>query len=156
MLRRLAGDWPNVAERIKPKRRGSEPATPRAPAHPRAPGGRLGPDHAGARLLHERALAIQEKVLGPEHLATAWSLSNLSDLLGEADDFARARLLAERALAIREKVLGPEHPDTARSRDNLASVQCDPRKEIFGPDDPITHYARRYAMHAVTRACLAA
>ena len=114
MLRRLAGDWPNVAERIKPKRRGSEPATPRAPAHPRAPGGRLGPDHAGARLLHERALAIQEKVLGPEH------------------------------------------PDTARSRDNLASVQCDPRKEIFGPDDPITHYARRYAMHAVTRACLAA
>jgi Tfp pilus assembly protein PilF len=79
--------------------------------------GRAG--YSAARQLHERALAIREKVLGPEHPDTAQSLNNLGVLLKEHGDLAGARPLYERALAIREKVLDPEHPDTAQSLNNL-------------------------------------
>ena len=78
-------------------------------------------DFAGARPLFERALAIREKALGPEHPHTAMSLNNLALLLRDQGDFAGARPLFERALAIREKALGPEHPDTATSLNNLAA-----------------------------------
>src|SRR5262249_53985685 len=60
---------------------------------------------AAAQALHERALAIREKVLGPDHADTATSLSFLSSLKWAQGDLAAARLLCERALAIREKVL---------------------------------------------------
>ena len=78
-------------------------------------------DLAAARPLFERALAINEKALGPEHPDTATSLNNLASLLQAQGDLAGARPLLERALAIREKALGPEHPDTAQSLNNLAS-----------------------------------
>jgi hypothetical protein len=64
---------------------------------------------AGAGPLYKRALAIREKMLGPEHLDTAISVNNLARLLQAQDDQAGARPLFERALAIREKALGPEH-----------------------------------------------
>jgi tetratricopeptide (TPR) repeat protein len=68
-----------------------------------------------ARQLCERALAIREKVLGPEHRDTAMSLNHLAGLL----DPAAGRLLYERALRIFESELGPEHPDTAIGLANL-------------------------------------
>jgi tetratricopeptide (TPR) repeat protein len=73
-----------------------------------------------ARPLFERALAIREKVLGPEHPDTATSLNNLAVLLKGQGELTQAKPLFERALAIRENVLGPEHPDTALSLNNLA------------------------------------
>ena len=73
----------------------------------------------------ERALAIREKALGPEHPDTATSLNNLAFLLTDQGDLAGARPLFERALAIREKALGPEHPDTAMSLNNLAVLLQD-------------------------------
>ncbi|HRQ14517.1 MAG TPA: tetratricopeptide repeat protein [Promineifilum sp.] len=76
-------------------------------------------DPAGARPYYERALAIRERVLGPEHPDTAGSLNNLGYLLQAMDDLAGARPYYERALAIRERVLGPEHPDTANSLNNM-------------------------------------
>jgi len=78
--------------------------------------------YSEARPLFERALAIREKALGPEHPSTATSLGNLANLLQAQGDLAGARPLFERALAIREKALGPEHPDTATSVNNLAQV----------------------------------
>jgi hypothetical protein len=69
----------------------------------------------GARPLFERALAIREKVFGPE-------LSDLAALLLAQGDFVEARPLFERALEIREKVLGPKHPDTMTSLNNLPRV----------------------------------
>jgi Tfp pilus assembly protein PilF len=77
-------------------------------------------DLAGGRALHERALAVHEKVFGPEHPATANSLNNLACLLQAQGDLAGARPLYERALAINEKALGPEHPKTNCARGNLA------------------------------------
>ena len=80
-------------------------------------------DHAQyeqARPLFERALAIREQVLGPNHPDTASSLNNLAGLYYSQGDYERARPLYERALAITEQVLGPNHPDTASSLNNLA------------------------------------
>jgi tetratricopeptide (TPR) repeat protein len=79
-------------------------------------------DLAAARPLSERALAICEKVLGPEHPVTATSLGKLARLLQAQGDLAAARPLYERVLAIREKVLGPEHRETKTARKNLARL----------------------------------
>jgi tetratricopeptide (TPR) repeat protein len=77
-------------------------------------------DYAGALPLYERALAIYEQVLGPDHPQTAISLNNLAGLLYATGDYAGARPLYKRALAIREQTLGPNHPDTANSLNSLA------------------------------------
>jgi tetratricopeptide (TPR) repeat protein len=79
-------------------------------------------DYAGARPYYERALAIRESVLGPQHPATALSLNNLGLLLQDLGDPAAARPYLERALNIFETVLGPEHPYTRTVRGNLASL----------------------------------
>jgi tetratricopeptide (TPR) repeat protein len=110
--------------------------------------------YSAARLLYERALAIREKVLGPEHPDTATSLNNLALLLQTKSDLAGARPLHERALVIREKTLGPEHPATAMSLNNLASLaQAEAdlagarplferalaiREKVLGPEHPET------------------
>jgi tetratricopeptide (TPR) repeat protein len=80
-------------------------------------------DYAAARPLYERALAINEQALGPQHPATAVSLNNLAGLLDRQGDYAAARPLYERALAINEQALGPQHPDTQTVRRNLAVLQ---------------------------------
>jgi tetratricopeptide (TPR) repeat protein len=78
--------------------------------------------YVSARLLYERALAIREKALGPDHPDTAASLINLAGLLYDQGELAAARPLYERAVEIWEKVRGPDHPDTATILENLAQV----------------------------------
>ncbi len=78
--------------------------------------------YAAARPYFERALAIREKALGPDHPDTAQSLNNLGALLKALGELAAARPYYERALAIREKALGPDHPDTAQSLNNLGAL----------------------------------
>jgi Tfp pilus assembly protein PilF len=75
--------------------------------------------YADARRYYERALAIEEKLLGPDHPDTTTSLNNLGLLLKSQGDLAAARPYYERALAIREKSLGPHHSHTAKSLNNL-------------------------------------
>jgi Tfp pilus assembly protein PilF len=75
--------------------------------------------YADARPYYERALALRERALGPEHPDSASSLNNLGALLRAQGDLAAARTYYERALAIRERTLGPAHPDTASSLNNL-------------------------------------
>ena len=79
-------------------------------------------DYIGARPYFERALAINEQVLGTQHPETARSLNNLGGLLRAMGDLAGAQPYVERALAIREQVLGAQHPDTARSLNNLGAL----------------------------------
>ena len=76
--------------------------------------------YAKAEPLYQRALAIREKALGPEHPDVAASLNNLAVLYHAQGQYAKAEPLYQRALAIREKALGPEHPDVATSLNNLA------------------------------------
>jgi tetratricopeptide (TPR) repeat protein len=105
-------------------------------------------------LLLERALAIREQVLGPDHPDTAQSLNNLAGLLQVTGDYMGARPLLERALAIWEQTLGPDHPTTAQSLNNLGlllqfigeHVGARPllervlmiTEQALGPDHPIT------------------
>jgi tetratricopeptide (TPR) repeat protein len=77
---------------------------------------------AGARSYYQRALAIQEKVLGTEHPDTAWCLHNLGFVLRRQGDLAGARPYYERALAILDARLGPDHPEPKIVRKNLESL----------------------------------
>jgi tetratricopeptide (TPR) repeat protein len=85
-------------------------------------------DYAQAELLFQRALAIREKALGPEHLATATSLNNLAELYRDQWRNEEAEPLYRQALEIVQKELGPEHPDTATSLNNLALLLSAQRK----------------------------
>jgi tetratricopeptide (TPR) repeat protein len=78
--------------------------------------------YAEAEPLYQRALAIREKALGPEHPDVAQSLNNLAALYDDQGKYAEAEPLYQRALGIREKALGPEHRDVARSLNNLANL----------------------------------
>ena len=75
-----------------------------------------------AEPLYRRALAINEKQLGPEHPDVAISLNNLAGLFHAQGKYAEAEPLYRRALAINEKQLGPEHPSIATSLNNLAEL----------------------------------
>jgi tetratricopeptide (TPR) repeat protein len=109
---------------------------------------------AEAQPFCERALAIREKVLGPDHPRTPASLNNLGRILQGQQSLAAARGLFERAVGICEKVLGPEHPYTAvglnnlsillRAQDDIAGAQslCERalaiREKVLGPNHPNT------------------
>ena len=75
-----------------------------------------------AEPLFQRALAICEKQLGPEHYQTAMSLDNLAIVYKEQGKYAQAEPLYQRALTIFERQLGPEHYQTATCLDNLAML----------------------------------
>lgn len=70
--------------------------------------------------LFRKALAIQERTLGPNHPATANTLNNLSTYLDRRGRAEEAEPLQRRALDILEKSLGPLHPDTAAMLTTLA------------------------------------
>jgi tetratricopeptide (TPR) repeat protein len=72
--------------------------------------------------LQQRALELNEQVLGPEHPGIATSLNNLAGLYQAMGAFDQALPLYQRTLKIREQALGPEHPDTAASLNNLAAL----------------------------------
>lgn len=62
-----------------------------------------------ARKLHEQALLLQERQLGPSHLDVATTLENIAETYSNpiensepASDHAKSRQLYERALKIRE------------------------------------------------------
>jgi tetratricopeptide (TPR) repeat protein len=79
-------------------------------------------EYEDARAFFERALALREKALGPDHPDVAASLNGLgvvAELQGKYED---ARDFLERALAITETALGPNHPDVARWPHNLGTV----------------------------------
>jgi len=79
-------------------------------------------DYAGADPLYRRALAIDEKAVGPDHPDLATDLNNLAELLRTKGDYAGAEPLFRRALAVNEKALGPEHPHVATGLNNLAGL----------------------------------
>ena len=83
-----------------------------------------------AETLHDRALAIYEKTLGPDSPLTATGWSNLGNVRYLQGKLAAAEDAHRRALAIREKVLGRDHPDTATSLNNLANVLLEQGKDV--------------------------
>jgi tetratricopeptide (TPR) repeat protein len=72
--------------------------------------------YSEAMPLAQRALAIQEKALGPNHPSVANLLSNLAFLYVNQGRYGEAEPLYKRSLAIREKALGQDHPDCSFAR----------------------------------------
>jgi eukaryotic-like serine/threonine-protein kinase len=103
-----------------------------------------------AQPLIEQAVAIQRRVLGPEHPDTLSSLNLLASVLRREGHYAEAEKLNRQTLEIRRRVLGPEHPDTLVSMNSLASdlwieghvaeseklyrETLDIRRRVLGPD----------------------
>ncbi len=71
---------------------------------------------------YNKALAIQEKVFGPESRATAISLNNLAIIYDSLGRYVEAIALYKRVLAINEKTLGLKHPETAFMLARLAGM----------------------------------
>src|ERR1700683_1933767 len=78
--------------------------------------------YAEAIPLAQRALAIREKALGPDHPAVARPLNNLAALYDDQGRHAEAEPLYKRALVVLEKACGPDHPDVAQSLNDLAEL----------------------------------
>lgn len=100
---------------------------------------RLGPGRVNDAELPKvarRALALRERVLGPEHGDLAVSLVRLAELLNAQGDCAAAIPLAERGVRIRENVLGPDAIAVARGMTILGMglYQCgrlDEARQVF-------------------------
>jgi tetratricopeptide (TPR) repeat protein/CHAT domain-containing protein len=75
-----------------------------------------------AEPLMQRALALREKALGPEHADVGVSLNNLGLIHLAKNRPAQAEPLFKRAQAIFEKAKGPEHPTVALLLNNLAGL----------------------------------
>ena len=107
---------------------------------------------AHARELLERAISIEQRVLGMSSPRLAVTLDTLANVQHTAGNFDKALELSERALAIRELVYGPNHPEVATSLGNLATIygaRLDApkslelhrqalalREKLYGPDHP--------------------
>ena len=100
----------------------------------------------------KQSLALAERTLGADHLATALSCSGLANFYSVQGRYAEAEPLLERSLTIFEKALGREHPDVAISLNNLAGLyesqgryaEAEPlykralaiREKALGPEHP--------------------
>ncbi len=86
--------------------------------------------------MYRRALAIQLKAQGADHLETAACYAGLAGTLRAQGKSTEAEAMHRRTLAIRLKALGEYHPDTALGYNNVAAVLLDQGK-----------YAEAEAMH---------
>ena len=67
----------------------------------------------------QRALALAERLHGPDHPDVGASLNNLAALYQSQARYVEAEPLYKRALSIREKAWGPDHPHVGNSLNNL-------------------------------------
>ena len=77
--------------------------------------------YAEAEPLYKRALAIDEKALGPDHPDVAQSLNNLAALYDDQGRYAEAEPLYKRALAIRRE---GARARSSRCRDGAEQSGC--------------------------------
>lgn len=76
-------------------------------------------DFSGGEAAYLEALAIRERVLGPEHASVATVLINLGALACYRGDFATGADRYRAALEIRRGALGPRHPKVGLAMINL-------------------------------------
>ena len=76
-------------------------------------------EYEQARRMYERAIAVDEVTLDPDHPDVAIRLNNLGSVLREQGDLEGAKALFERALHIFREFLGDDHPNTKTVQGNL-------------------------------------
>ena len=92
-------------------------------------------ENSRAEPLLKRALAIREKVLGPEHPGVAWIHNLQGTIYRDQGKYTEAEPLYKRALAILEKTFGSDHPYVAMILDNLGQLYTVQRK--YAEADPL-------------------
>jgi len=78
--------------------------------------------YSEAEPLIQRALELNEKAHGPDHLAVGKYLNNLASLYYFQKKYTQAEPLFQRALKIHEKIYGTDHPYVATCLNNLAVI----------------------------------
>ncbi len=97
--------------------------------------------YEGARVTLERALAIREQILGPDHLEVGETASNLAQVHQDRGRYEEALALSERALGILETNLGPDHPELSTPLLNHGGLLRD-RGDLAGADSLLTRALR--------------
>src|SRR5262249_285500 len=75
-----------------------------------------------AEAAYDRAVAIGEKALGPDHPDFARLLVNRAGLYEAKHDLPKAKVAYEHATAAIEKALGADHPDSVSALYDMAIV----------------------------------
>ena len=78
-----------------------------------------------------RALAIAERIYGPDHPTVAIRAANIGQTLRDTGDLAGALQYTQRALAMGEKGYGPDHPNMAILANNIGTILSD-RGDLAG------------------------
>jgi tetratricopeptide (TPR) repeat protein len=71
---------------------------------------------------YEKALAIQQQSLPPNHPSLAGSYGNIGNVYQNMGDYPKALSSYEKALVIQQQSLPPNHPDLASSYNNIGTV----------------------------------
>ena len=98
--------------------------------------------YAAALKYYHKALAIEEEVLGTEHIDTAGSYGNIGSVLRAQGKYEQALDYYRKALAIKEKAHGTEHTSTASSYNNIGSVLQQQGKH----EQALEHYRKALAI----------
>jgi tetratricopeptide (TPR) repeat protein len=84
-----------------------------------------------AEASYREALAIERRLLGPEHAEVGTLLNNLGVLMNSSGRYAEAESIHRDALKVRQTALGANHPLVANSMLNLA-VSLENRGDMSG------------------------
>ena len=121
---------------------------------------RRGNPHA-AKSYYERALIIDERHYGVEHVEVTPTLNNLGNAYGDLADTKKQKELLEQALVIQERHYGAEHPVVAITLNNLGNAYGDlgdtrKKRELLERALVIEecHYGAEYHVVAITLANL--
>ena len=91
-----------------------------------------------AEPLYQRALALREQRLGPDHPDTAETLHDLACCGNSKETPQEALALSQRALAIRDQALGRTHPKTRATRERLTALRKRVGHEADAPTEDET------------------
>jgi hypothetical protein len=81
-----------------------------------------------AEKLESDSLAIERRVLGPEHPQTLTSMGNLVNTYAGEHRYAEAEKLEEETIAITRRLYGADNPTTALNVYNLACLKAEQGK----------------------------
>jgi tetratricopeptide (TPR) repeat protein len=82
-------------------------------------------DEAGASALYSEVLAMQSRILGPDHPETLTTKANLAATMSRQGNYEEAKLLEMSVLRTMQRLLGPAHPHTLFAKENLEyTLRC--------------------------------
>ncbi|XP_046847292.1 uncharacterized protein LOC124440912 [Xenia sp. Carnegie-2017] len=93
-------------------------------------------EYEKAKDFYERAMEIQTKTFGPDHVNIATTYVNLGSVYENMGEYEKAKDFYELAIEIQTKAFGPDHVHIAKMYNNLGSVydnmgECEKAKDFY-------------------------